>query len=239
MPAMIYIVEDDESIRMLLEVALRGAGCDPRGFGDAAEALEEMRSQRPDACVLDIMMDGMDGITMLKTMRQSPGLKDIPVLMLTAKNTETDKVVGLDSGADDYMTKPFGVLEFCARVRALLRRGKGRNDSSPVLIAGPLRLQSASREVSMEGNPLQLTFKEFELLMAMMLNSGKALTREELLQDIWGYDFVGETRTLDMHVGTLRHKLGDDAENPTYIKTVRGIGYRFIARVQSVEEEAG
>lgn len=238
MPAKIYVVEDDDSIRMLLEVALRGAGFEPYTFVGASDALTEMNRTKPDACVLDIMLDGMDGIELLKTMRKTPGLAKVPVMMLTAKTAEGDKILGLDSGADDYMTKPFSVLELCARVRALLRRGFDRKDLKPELISGDLCMKLASREAFMGTRLLELTYKEFELLRVLMENAGRAVPREELLQDVWGYDFVGETRTLDMHVGTLRHKLGDEVDDPRYIKTVRGVGYRFIARVHTEESTA-
>lgn len=234
MSSKIFIVEDDESIRLLLEVAMRGAGFEPYSFTDAESALAEMSVNKPDAAVLDIMLEGMSGIELLETMRQTPNLSDIPVMVLSAKNAETDKIYGLDSGADDYMTKPFSVLELCARVRALLRRG-GDTKEPQELVSGPLRLRPASREASLAGEPLDLTYKEFELLHALMTNAGRAVPREELLRDVWGYDYIGESRTLDMHVGTLRHKLGDNVNNPIYIKTVRSVGYRFIARVAQNE----
>jgi len=151
-------------------------------------------------------------------------------MMLTAKDTETDKVKGLDAGADDYMTKPFSVLELCARVRALLRRA---GEEEPLLqdhyTFGALQIDLPAREVRMGSEPVELTYKEFELLKMLIAGIGRAIGREELLQKVWGYDFIGETRTLDMHIGTLRQKLGDDPTHPQYIKTVRGVGYRFIA----------
>lgn len=234
MSSRIFIVEDDESIRLLLEVALRGAGFEPCSFLDAESALAEMARQKPEACVLDIMMEGMDGLELLATMRESPALADVPVMMLSAKSAETDKILGLDSGADDYMTKPFSVLELCARVRALLRRGSESKEPQE-LVSGELHLRPSSREATLGGQQLDLTYKEFELLLALMNNAGRAVPREELLRDVWGYDYIGESRTLDMHVGTLRHKLGDNVNNPIFIKTVRSVGYRFIARVSASE----
>ena len=235
MAQLIYVIEDDESIRALLDAALTSEGYEVRGFSDASLALKAMAGRRPALVIFDIMLEGMDGITALKLMRQSPELRRIKAMMLTARDTETDKVTGLDAGADDYMTKPFSVLELCARVRALLRRGEdGPEPLEERYSFGDLVVDTKAREVTLAGKPVELTYKEFELLKTLIAGSDRALGREELLQKVWGYDFVGETRTLDMHVGTLRQKLGDDPANPKYIKTVRGVGYRFIgARSQS------
>ena len=229
MAQLIYVIEDDESIRALLDAALTSEGYEVRGFSDASLALKAMAGRRPALVIFDIMLEGMDGITALKLMRQSPELRRIKAMMLTARDTETDKVTGLDAGADDYMTKPFSVLELCARVRALLRRGEdGPEPLEERYSFGDLVVDTKAREVTLAGKPVELTYKEFELLKTLIAGSDRALGREELLQKVWGYDFVGETRTLDMHVGTLRQKLGDDPANPKYIKTVRGVGYRFI-----------
>lgn len=231
----ILVVEDDESIRMLLEVSLRASGFAPICFESATDALKSMETQSgvPDAAVLDIMLEGMDGITLLKLMRANARLAVIPTMMLTAKDAETDKIAGLDAGADDYMTKPFSVLELCARVRALLRRGgfELTQKKSGTLQSGALRMDLTAHEASLNGAPLALTYKEFELLQTLMTQAPGALSREELLQSVWGYDFVGETRTLDMHIGTLRAKLKDDSAAPCFIKTVRGVGYRFLGAV--------
>ena len=184
------------------------------------------------------MMKGMDGITALQLIRQSEAMRSLPVMLLTAKDTESDKVLGLDAGADDYMTKPFSVLELCARVRALVRRGAAAEPAPAPeprpsrLRAGSLELDTGLREVTLEGTPVELTLKEFELLRMLMENCQRVVDREELLQQIWGYEFIGETRTLDMHIGTLRHKLGDDGPERKYIKTVRGVGYRFLVPVE-------
>jgi len=227
----IVIVEDDESIRMLLEVALGSNGYKTKGFDNAKSALEYMLGDPPRSVVMDIMMDGMSGIEAVRIMRGTKQLKDVPVIMLTAKDTELDKIIGLDSGADDYMTKPFSVLELCARVRAQLRR-YGADDASDVSAnvfeQGGVRLDGNIREVTKNFEPVTLTFKEFELLKYLMENSFRAVSREELISRIWGDDYFGETRTLDIHIGTLRQKLGDTADSSCYIKTVRGIGYRFI-----------
>jgi two-component system alkaline phosphatase synthesis response regulator PhoP len=230
----VFVVEDDNSIRMLLELALRSAGYDAKAFSGAEEALDAMQSTVPDAVLLDIMLEGMDGITALRRIRADERLARVPVMMLTAKDTESDKVLGLDAGADDYMTKPFSVLELSARVRALLRRG-GANDAAPkgnYLCADDLRLDLSAREATLHGVPLELTYKEFELLCCLMRSAPGAISREALLQSVWGYDFIGESRTLDMHIGTLRAKLGDDSSAPRYIKTVRGVGYRFLPAVE-------
>ena len=227
----IVIVEDDESIRMLLEVALTSNGYKALGFSNARDALEAMGSEPPRVVIMDIMMDGMSGIEAVKAMRSAKELKEVPVIMLTAKDTELDKIIGLDAGADDYMTKPFSVLELCARVRAQLRR-KGGTDtadgSENILELGGIRLDGNIREVSKNGESVILTFKEFELLKYLMENSARAVSREELIGSIWGDDYFGETRTLDIHIGTLRQKIGDTADNSSYIKTVRGVGYRFV-----------
>lgn len=231
----IVIVEDDESIRMLLEVALGSNGYKAIGFDNAKSALEYMNNELPRVVVMDIMMDGMSGIDAVRAMRYSKELRDVPVIMLTAKDTELDKIIGLDSGADDYMTKPFSVLELCARVRAQLRRNGGNEQPDSlqnIFEIGGIRLDGNTREVSRDSQPVTLTFKEFELLKFLMENSSRAVSREELISKIWGDDYFGETRTLDIHIGTLRQKLGDTADNSSYIKTVRGIGYRFVGGVK-------
>lgn len=230
----IVIVEDDESIRMLLEVALGSNGYKTRGFDNAKSALEHMRNEPPHVVIMDIMMDGMSGIEAAREMRVSKELKEIPLIMLTAKDTELDKIIGLDAGADDYMTKPFSVLELCARVRAQLRRhggGDAADSAENVLELGGVKLDNNVREAHKDGESLPLTFKEFELLKYLMENCFRAVSREELISKIWGNDYLGETRTLDIHIGTLRQKLCDTAENSGYIKTVRGVGYRFVGGI--------
>lgn len=224
----IVIVEDDESIRMLLNVALSSSGYVPTGFDNASEALDYMRQTPPELVIMDIMMTGLTGIEALRLMRKENRLKTVPVIMLTAKDTEIDKIIGLDAGADDYVTKPFSVLELCARVRAQLRRNDTSENDSCMLTGGGLVLNTDTREVTVDNLPVALTFKEFELLKYLMEHSGKVLPREEILSDLWGEDFCGEPRTLDIHIGTLRQKLGDAAEKSRYVKTVRGVGYRFI-----------
>ncbi len=233
----VFIVEDDENIRVLLQAALKASGFGVRAFEGAELALLEAVQNPPDAMLLDIMMKGMDGITALQMIRQNAALKTLPVMMLTAKDTESDKVLGLDAGADDYMTKPFSVLELCARVRALVRRGGNtepaqQSTEGKCLCAEGLTLNCDLREVTLQGASVELTLKEFELLKMLMENCQRVVGREQLLQQVWGYEFAGETRTLDMHIGTLRHKLGDDEPERKYIKTVRGVGYRFLMPVE-------
>lgn len=225
----ITVVEDDESIRRLLEVALSSNGYQPQGFDNARDALDDMRLSPPRVVIMDIMMDGLSGLEAARAMRLEPALSEIPLILLTAKDTELDKILGLDAGADDYMTKPFSVLELCARVRAQLRRGAGGvRDDENVFTLGGIRLDNNVREATKDGETLTLTFKEFELLKYLMENSHRALSREELIGKIWGEDYYGETRTLDIHIGTLRQKLGDTVEDSRLIKTVRGVGYRFV-----------
>ena len=200
------------------------------GFVCAEDALKASAQKKPDIYVFDIMLPGMDGLQAVKTIRSDDRLKDIPVLMLTAKSSEIDKVSGLENGADDYLTKPFGVMELAARIKALLRRttrSKVTSEEGNIEL-GNLKIDTAAREVSLDGVTVQLTLKEFELLLYLVRNHDKVVSRDELLAKVWGIDFVGETRTLDMHIRTLRKKLGDDAEDPHLIKTIRGVGYRFI-----------
>lgn len=231
----VVIVEDDESIRRLIEVALSGNGYDAVGFNNAADALENMKSFTPDVAIFDIMMDGMDGLEAVSIMRKNGKLATVPVIMLTARDTEADKIVGLDNGADDYMTKPFSVLELCARVRAQLRRNvhisaDDEKDTGKVYEFGTLKMDDITHEVYNGNEQIELTLKEYELLKLFMNNPGRVLSRTEILEKIWGGEYFGETRTLDIHIGTLRHKLGDSASNYQYIKTIRGVGYRFLDR---------
>lgn len=227
MKTLIYVTEDDANIRELLRCTLESFSYEVRCFESAEELLEACSKELPALFLLDIMLPGMDGIATLHTLRENPDTRGIPVLMLTAKASEADKVIGLDSGADDYITKPFGVLELTARVRAALRRKEenGGSESGNLLTHKELVMDLDKRLVTLAGQPVELTLKEFELLRLLLENSTRVLGREELLNTIWGYDYIGESRTLDMHIKTLRQKLGDDADAPNYIKTVRGIGY--------------
>lgn len=221
----IYVIEDDENIRNLVAITLEGFGYPVASFETAEEALRQMKAEKPCLAVFDLMLPGMDGLTAIRKIRRDEALKDIAILVLTAKDREFDKVSGLDGGADDYMTKPFSVLELAARVRSLLRRSQGSKKEEALNQYG-LVLDKKTREVAMNGTSIELTLKEFELLANLMENSRRVVSREELLDHVWGYDYCGETRTLDMHVKTLRQKLG--AEGGSLIKTVRGVGYRFV-----------
>ena len=226
----VYITEDDDSIRELVTVALSAYSYEVESFVSAEDCLAAVAKQVPDIFLFDIMLPGIDGVQAVKLLREKEETKDTPILMLTAKSAEIDKVFGLENGADDYLTKPFGIMELAARIKALLRRsGRSTSDSaSDKITAGGITVNTSLREVSRDGRPIELTLKEYELLLYLLKNRARVVSREELLTKVWGIDFVGETRTLDMHIGTLRKKLSDDAENAHLIKTVRGVGYRFI-----------
>ena len=228
---LLYVIEDDSGIRHLLTIALENCGYTVKGFETAEEALLSMEQTPPDLCLFDIMLPGMDGVEAVRRMRSAPGLMQIPVMMLTAKDTELDKVVGLDSGADDYMTKPFGVMELTARVRSLLRRAQmPASGGKTRLVCEDLVLDPATHTVTVEGRPVELTHKEYSLLQCLMENSNRVMERSELLSTVWGYENL-ETRTLDIHIQSLRKKLGKAGEG--HIKTVRGVGYRFISGGQA------
>lgn len=217
----ILIVEDDDSIRAMLEYYLRSVGYDARGFASGEAFFAAKGSSVPGLCILDIMLPGMDGLEILRRLRADSSTAGVPVLMLTARSTELDKVAGLESGADDYLAKPFGIMELGARVKALLRRVGPREEQS--LRCEGLELDPVAHEVREDGRRVELTFKEFALLRLLLARRGAVLTRDEILQVVWGYDFTGETRTVDMHIKTLRQKLTGE-----YIQTVRGVGYKII-----------
>ncbi|MGN0157720.1 MAG: response regulator transcription factor [Brotaphodocola sp.] len=220
---MIYLVEDDDSIRELVVYTLQTTGFDAKGFACAADFWEEMKKGSPNMVLLDIMLPDEDGLTILKKLRESHQTAKVPVIMLTAKGTEYDKVIGLDSGADDYIPKPFGMMELISRVKALLRRVEPEQTSS-VLQLGSIVVDLNKHTVKVDGKPVTLTFKEFELLCCLMEHQGIVLNRDQLLSKIWGYDFDGETRTVDVHIRMLRQKLG---EASNCIETIRGVGYKM------------
>ncbi len=220
---MIYCVEDDKSIRELIIYALNSGGLEAKGFESADEFYEELRNEIPSLVLLDIMLPGEDGISILKELKSEKKTMDIPVIMLTAKSSEYDKVFGLDLGADDYITKPFGVMELLSRIKAVLRRTNKIKEPREIKI-GNILLDTERHRVMVSGEEVTLTFKEFELLRYLMENSGIVLTRDRLLSRIWGYDFDGETRTVDVHIRSLRQKL---REAGNQIETVRSVGYRM------------
>ena len=224
--SLIYVAEDDDNIREILRCTLDSYGYATRVFDSAPQLLEAIREQLPDLILMDIMMPGMDGLQALRLLKQDRRTAGVPVIFLTAKSSEIDKVKGLDLGAEDYITKPFGLLELAARVRAALRRQPPERQH--ILRGGDIVVDVDDHAVTRAGQPLELTLKEFELLRILIANRERVVPREELLNEIWGYDFAGETRTLDMHIKTLRAKLGDDVEHPRYIKTIRAVGYKFI-----------
>lgn len=219
----IFCVEDDSNIRELVVYALHASGFEAEGFECAAALYERLESDLPDLLLLDVMLPGEDGVTTLKNLRQNPHTAGLPVILLTAKNAEYDKVLGLDSGADDYVTKPFGVMELLSRIKAVLRRA-GLSAPANTLSLGAISLDVGRRAVTVAGAPVSLTFKEFELLHYFLQNPGLVLSREKIMAAVWGFDFEGESRTVDMHIKTLRRKLG---EAGGLIVTVRGVGYKL------------
>lgn len=220
---MIFCVEDDQAIRDLMIYTLQTTGFTATGF-DGGEALfAALKSQHPQLILLDIMLPGKDGITILKELRANSETADIPVIMATAKGTEYDKVIGLDSGADDYLTKPFGMMEMVSRIKAVLRRTEPKKQAH-TLTVGALTMNTSEHTVWKDGERLQLTLKEYEILKLFMEYPGRVFTRDQLLQRVWGTDYFGETRTVDVHIGTLRTKLGSCGD---WIETVRGVGYRM------------
>jgi len=222
----IYVIEDDDNIRELIKVALEGFGYKITAFEAAEPALLQMKVEKPSLAVFDLMLPGMDGIAAIRLLRQDVQLKNIPVIILTAKDKEYDKVIGLDVGADDYITKPFGVLELAARIRSLLRRSANKAENRELTSILSLTINRKTREVRNEGVLVELTYKEYELLMYLIDNCSRVVSRDELLNQIWGYEYDGESRTLDIHIRTLRQKLGQIGLE--YIKTIRSVGYRFV-----------
>lgn len=226
----ILVVDDELSILTLLEFNLKKAGYEVLKAMDGNQAVQVAIEGKPDLMILDIMLPGIDGIEVCKKLRMEK--VDIPILMLTAKDEEFDKILGLELGADDYMTKPFSPREVVARVKAILRRVGNRMDSQPaeedaVIEIGKLQIYPERYEVFFNGDPLELTPKEFELLHFLANHSGRVLTREQLLNAVWNYDFVGDSRIVDVHISHLRDKIEEDTRQPRYIKTVRGLGYKL------------
>ena len=220
---MIFCVEDDRNIRELLVYTLSTTGYQAQGFDSGKELFQELKNNRPELILLDIMLPGEDGYAILDKLKANSSTKEIPVIMVTAKGAEFDKVKGLDAGADDYITKPFGMMEFLARVKAVLRRS-GQKQGEKERHCGSLTILVERHEVQENGRLVELTLKEFEVLKYLVENKGIVLTRDQLLGHVWGYDFDGETRTVDVHIRSLRQKLGDAG---ALIETVRGVGYRI------------
>ncbi|MGN0732731.1 MAG: response regulator transcription factor [Emergencia sp.] len=221
--ALIYIVEDDKNIQEIESYALGSAGYDVRCFDDGAAFSEAMKAVLPDLILLDIMLPGEDGLSILKRLRSDNETRNLPIIMVTAKSTEIDTVKGLDQGADDYITKPFGVMELMSRVKAILRRVK-KDESEDVLRYKNIVLDQDRRLCMLDGDKVDLTFKEYELLKLFLNNTGIVLTRDSIMASVWGYDFTGESRTVDMHIKTLRKKLGAAGG---MIVTVRNVGYKL------------
>ena len=220
---MIWCVEDDSSIRDIEVYALTSTGLEARGFEDGDSFWNALHSEKPELVVLDVMLPGKDGVTLLKMMKQTEEVQDIPVIMATAKGTEYDKIQSLDLGADDYLVKPFGIMEMVSRVKAVLRRCK-RSAPSNLLKLGGLVLNPDKHTVTVDGERIALTYKEYELLYLFLSQPGIAFTREQLLASVWNMEYAGETRTVDMHIRTLRQKLGGYG---SIIETVRNVGYRL------------
>ena len=220
---MIWCVDDDSTIRDIEVYTLTQTGFEAKGFADGISMLEALKTEKPDLIVLDIMMPGMDGVEVLKEVRSRADTRKIPIIMATAKGTEMDKIQSLDTGADDYLVKPFGVMEMVSRIKAILRRC-APDEVSDVITVGEITLNDKEHTVSVSGEKVALTFKEFEILKMFMSNPGAVFSREKLLSTVWGVDYLGESRTVDMHIKTLRHKLGESGK---YIETVIGVGYRM------------
>lgn len=220
---LIYLVEDDNSIRELVAYTLHSAGFQAEGFARPSAFWHACKTKLPDLVLLDLMLPEEDGISILKKLRQSAETKKLPIILLTAKSSEYDKVIGLDSGADDYVAKPFSMMELLARVKALLRRAE-KEETEVVYTLDSLTVNVTRHEVWTKGEAVTLTLKEFELLCMLLKNKGRVLTRDQLLNHIWGYGFDGENRTVDVHIRTLRQKLGSCG---AYIETVRGVGYKI------------
>ena len=220
---MVWCVDDDSTIREIEVYTLEQTGFAARGFADGVSMLEALKDEIPELIILDIMMPELDGIEVLKRLRSEPLYKDIPVIMATAKGTEMDKIGGLNMGADDYLVKPFGVMEMVARVKAVLRRSVKTVESDGITV-GSITLKEKEHKVISDGEKVELTHKEFEILKLFMQNPNMVFSRDKLMSEIWGMDYIGETRTVDMHIKTLRHKLGSSGSQ---IKTVIGVGYRL------------
>jgi len=218
---MIYCIEDDVSIRELIVYTLKMSGFEAEGYSDSIAFFDALKYKKPQLVILDIMLNGKDGLQILKELKSNPDYKDIPVIMATAKTSEFDKITGLDMGADDYLSKPFGMMEMVSRIKAVLRRSKA-NIPADIVTYGDIEIDKLKHIVRHNNELMNLTLKEYELLLLLCENPGIVFSREQLLEKIWGSDFLGESRTIDVHIGTLRNKLKEAGED---IRTVHGVGY--------------
>lgn len=221
---LIYIVEDDASIQEIESYALKNMGYEVEAFGSGEDFFVAVAKNLPDLVILDIMLPGEDGLEILEKLRKSERTKELPIMLITAKSMEMDKVKGLDAGADDYLTKPFGVMELISRVKALLRRVPVKKEEVDALKVDGIVMDDKKRQVTTNGEPCELTFKEYELLKLLLINKGIVLSREKIMEHVWGFDYEGESRTVDMHIKTLRQKLQSNGE---CIKTIRNVGYKI------------
>ena len=225
---LIYMVDDEANIRRLAALGLQDAGYETMEFSSGGEMLAALPAREPDCVVLDWMMPQPDGLEVCRRLRAESRWRHIPIIMLTARSDEVDKILGLELGADDYLTKPFSVKELAARVKALIRRGDYLAARDELIRSGELELDSARHRVTKNGREIALSLREYELLYELMKHPGRVLTREILLNRVWKTDFVGDTRTVDVHIRYLRQKIEDEPDSPRYILTVRGVGYRFV-----------
>ncbi len=228
---LVYITDDEHSIRKLTSLALKDQGFQTQEFSGGAELLKGVQKRIPDAIILDWMMPELDGLTVCGRLKLDKVTKSVPVLLLTARNEEVDCVLGLEMGADDYITKPFSLKELCARVKAVIRRKEYSNvtTSDEIISCGDISVNLARRTVTKSGKLVDLTMKEFDLLTTLMLSKGRVLTRGQLMEKVWDVEYCGDARTVDVHIRYLRQKVEDEPDNPKYIRTVRGVGYRFAS----------
>lgn len=229
---LIYIVDDEPNIRKLASLALKEHGFETQEFAGGDELLKAVQRRLPDVIILDWVMPAPDGLSVCGRLKLGKETRTIPIILLTARNDEVDCVLGLEMGADDYVTKPFSLKELCARVKALIRRKEYsniKNPSNEIVTCGEITVNLARRTVSKNGKPIDLTMKEFDLLTSLMLSKGRVLNRDQLMEKVWDVEFCGDARTVDVHIRYLRQKIEDESENPKYILTVRGVGYRFAS----------
>ncbi|MBS5343828.1 MAG: response regulator transcription factor [Clostridium sp.] len=228
--ALVYVTDDEPNICKLVAFGLKDEGFETATFTDGNSLLEAIQKRKPDAIILDWMMPPPDGLTICRSLRSAEDTKYIPILLLTARGAEVDKVLGLEMGADDYIVKPFGVKEVCARVRAVLRRTENQVAPQPEekIKGGDITVDIVSHTVTKGDKSIELTAKEFDLLVMLMRNSGRVLTRDTLLDRVWGVEYFGDTRTVDVHVRYLRQKIEDNPDTPQLLQTVRGVGYKFV-----------